>query len=404
MKDEQANCRDIAINTPVHISQADSKRIFLEKILFYQISYVFLFSNILIAHLDSDFSLPILAIRDSWILTLAILLIRKGDLISIFLLSAGILFGVSPVIGGYQFKPLIFLYGLRDLFLIVFVFYILANRPFRIHWLSFSIYSLFVISLAALQLAFQLFGLHEYDELLFATSEYFSSKGVESNLRGGIFGLRLTAPFYSASILGTFLIFLIFIPIISKKIKILAFPISILTVSKVVPLSLYFLLLKNRHISAVLVLTFSLATLPMLLGEFLSNSEPSILTFHAASVMDRFNSIPNMSELGGRLYPQLLGSGSVVAQVLMNGDPSSAPESIFFARINEYGYFSFFLFSPILLMYFAIGKGVRYLFIIFLAISFLSGLSNQPICYLAFAFLLRDSSKRMHPMVSFSSR
>jgi hypothetical protein len=368
----------------------DSKTILLEKILFYQVSYVFLVSNILIAHLGSGLSLPILAIRDSWMLTLAILIIIRVDLIGIFLLSSGILFGVLPIFAGNQFIPLIFLHGLRDLFLIVFVFYILRGSSFRANRVSFKIFSLIVISLSALQLAFQIFGFGEYDEFLFRTSEYFAAKGVESNVEGGIFGVRLTAPFYSASILATFLVFLTLIPSMRASSKILIISFSMFTVSKVIPLALYFLALKNKYIVAAFLLIIALTNFPFLLSEFISNSEPSIITFHAASVMDRFNYFSSMSELSSPYYNQMLGSGSVAAAVLMNGDPSSAPESILIARVVEYGYFSFFLFLPILLMYFAFEKRFRYLFITFLFIILLSGLSNHPICYLAFAFLSRD--------------
>ncbi len=373
---------------------ANSKTIVLEKILFYQVSYVFLISNILIAHLGGGLSLPILAIRDSWILTLFILIIKRADLISIFLLGSGILFGVSPIFAGDQFIPLIFLYGLRDLFLIVFVFYILRGSSFRVNWVSFKFFSLIIICLSAFQLAFQILGFGEYDEFLFRTSEYFAAKGVESNVEGGIFGVRLTAPFYSASILATFLVFLINIHSVKAKIKIIILFVSMLTVSKVIPLALYFLALKNKHILAAFLLIIALTTFPFLLGEIISNSEPSIITFHAASIMDRFNSISIMSEISSPYYTKMLGSGSVVAAVLMSGDPSSAPESILIARVVEYGFFSFFLFLPILLMYFAIEKRLKYLFIAFLFIIFLSGLSNHPICYLAFAFLSSDFQRK----------
>lgn len=364
---------------------------FIDKLLFYHVSFGFLLSNILIAHFGGNqiVSISILLVRDSWVLTLSIaLLLRRNWLIIGFIITAFI-FGFVPVFDPQvNFVATIFLYGLRDVFLIGFIFYIIGQNNFRSHNKAFNIFLLVVLSLAVLQLTLQLYGLDQLNERIFMTERYFASKGVISNIEGGFFGFRLTAPFYSASLLATLFILVVVLTKLKLIYKTVLALLSIFTLSKVVPLVMVVYIFRRHMIATVVGISIAIFVFYFYLQSFIDSTGHSIFTFHAASILDRINAIFSLGDDGaifGR--PELLGNNSIYSAVLLGFDPSKAPESMIIAKILDYKWSFIFVAFFVIIACIKTSENKRYLLVTFFAISILSGLSNHPICFLPFAFV-----------------
>lgn len=216
-------------------------------------------------------------------------------------------------------------------------------------------------------------------------SEYYTSKGIETNTLGGLKGTRLLFPMYSTGLLGAFLTFALF-SVVGRRTKVIAFVGAVFTMSKVLILFPVLFLLRRRPWILFLLVVSIFVVLPYGINWFLANSDASILTFHAASIRDRFNIIPyfldNLSSMGiGQL-----GSNSVAGYVLAGLDASRAPESLLISRLMDYGiFFPVFLFQLFLLAL-ALEKKQRRIFIAILILFLFTSLSNHPIAFIPLLF------------------
>ncbi len=379
----------------INIFRSTYFRGIIDKLLFYHVSFAFLLSNILIAHFGGNqiVSLSILLVRDSWVLTLTIALLLRRNWQVVGFLTTAFIFGCAPAFDPEaRFVTTIFLYGLRDVFLIGFVYYIIGHNNFLSHKNAFNIFILLVLSLALLQLTLQLLGLDQLDEQIFRTDQYFSSKGVVSNIEGGILGFRLTAPFYSASLLATLFILVVVLTDFKWVYKWTLSLASLFTVSKVVPLVVVAYIFRRHMIVAAMGIAIAIVSFYLYLQMYIDSFEQSIFTFHAASMLDRVNALSALGDKGAIFgYPDLLGSNSILSAVLLGLDPSSAPESMIIAKILDFKWTFIFVAFFVIAAYKKTSSEKKFLLFIFFAISILSGLSNHPICFLPFAFVSKKA-------------
>lgn len=366
-------------------------RIKIDSILLFQIGPVWLFLNLIMAFTNSNsLSLALIGLRDSWLFGLIILLFLKKqwEYLVFFYLSA--LLGLLPILWSISdFSLSIYLYGLRDIGLILFIFCIVNNKiessPKIIRATA-----IVIIFGALLQIIVQLLLGDEIFQSISNANNYFSNKGIESNLKGGFFGDRIYYPLYSSSLVGTFLSIYFFT---KKKIfvKVTILIIAVLTLSKAILVLFFFYFLKNdirtRVVILICLLTF---LLPPLIQKLLLTLEPSILSFHLASILDRFNAFNYLDELLFKL-PDYLGFNSVAGYVLSGRDASLAPESLIIARLLDYKQFTFFIIIASFPIFHKMSKyQLNTISPIFFLLLF-SSLSNHPIAFLPLILLSKKN-------------
>lgn len=366
-------------------------RIKVDTILLFQIGPVWLFLNLIMAFTDSNsLSLVLIGLRDSWLFGLLILLALKREwgYIAFFYISA--LLGLLPILWSISdFSLSIYLYGLRDIGLILFIFCIVTNK-IESSPRILQATAIVIIFGALLQIIVQLLLGDEVFQSISNANNYFSNKGIESNLKGGFFGDRIYYPLYSSSLVGTFLSIYFFT---TKRIfnKVIVFIVAVLTLSKAILVLFFFYLLKNNIRTRVVILICLLTfLLPPLLQKLLLAVEPSILSFHLASILDRFNAFNYLDELFFKL-PDYLGYNSVAGYVLSGRDASLAPESMLISRLLDYKQFAIII---ILASFPIMHKMKKYQLNTVSPIFFLllfSSLSNHPIAFLPLILLSKEN-------------
>lgn len=371
-------------------------RVILIRILFIYTTWFYLFLAVLTAHLPS-IGLYITALRDIWMMLGLMIIIFYGNITTIFTISFTILTGtVAHFFSNESSSIFVLGYGVRD---VIFLGTVLTLARFNA--VSFSplissarLFITLVVFCAGFSIILQFLQLFDLHDVIFATSNYFEAKNIASNVNGGFFGQRLIEPFYSASLVGTLLAGYALHTAPRIGYSMTAFVLSCLTLAKVVPVFLYFRIVRRFPIIGLCII-FALLVLVYLMVSAIFTSLPiSIYTFHAASILDRFNiffNFPNFSDL---VLPQPLGFNSVAGHVINNLDASKAPESLIVSKIYDLGIWSAPLVLWLLHSIFTVSKNVRPLICAFIFIQFFSSLSNHLVAFLPLLILSYDARNR----------
>lgn len=364
------------------------------RIIFFIVSFGFIFINILIANFPGgSFSLILLILRDSWVIPFIILLIYSKEFELLSFIISSIVLGLIPLIySDIEFNFFTFFYGFRDICLISFVMFFLKN-PFYVKKNTYRMLLIIIFGFALAQLISQYLGNSYFLDQIFKTQEYYTNKGITSNTIGGFFGERLTIPFYSSSLLGTFCAFYFFQ---SNYIgKILSAIIGLFTLSKAVILIPIFYLFKKFYKSFILMFLLTLLSLRSFIDYFIENNATSIISFHLGSIRDRFKSVDMIFERFPLLTPEVLGTNSIAAKSFLGLDPSTAPESLIIARLLDY---NILIVVPIFFIIIYIINNFstekKFLFSIVIILCFFSSLSNHPIAFIPLLTLTFISNKK----------
>ena len=363
----------------------------LEKTLVVQVTVVFIICNLLIAHYPS-FGKALLVIRDSWMLTLVLLIFMRGSDRSIFpvvsLLAIVLLIGGLPVVESKISSATLFIYayGARDVLLIIFVWYTLISKT-SLHTSALLVDRTVqvIFFLLLMEILFQFNGLDHVNEAVYRYKEYYDSKGVIINLDGGILGRRPSAPLYSPGLVATTLsIYLLVVrPAAIKFTAILGA--SFFTISKVVPLVRFYIPLT--------VTLFSVSSVAVYTANYVKTRFPdSIYSYHAHSISEHLDPLSYLTKEDNTVLPDLLGSSSIGGMVLAGKDPAQAPESMLATKIMDLNWLALFFIGLLGVCTYGIPRQYRFHFTVFLVLSFFTGLSNHPICYTPFILLRRSRS------------
>jgi hypothetical protein len=364
----------------------------LRHFLFIQISLLWIFINLLMSISSlSPYSLFLLGLRDSWVLTFLILLILESKIKYLIPLSICLLLGFLPIV--YQaelFVFKVFLYGVRDIFLFFFLIYIVDSNvcSYEKKYINLCFYIIILGSL------FQLITQYLYGDSYFYTFSnpdiYYGSKGVSTNSSGGLFGSRLFYPLYSSSLIGTFLALYFFAKV--KVInKILSLLISILTFSKAILVILFLYSFKKKRNFIILLLIISVFFLPPILKTILNENETGILTFHVSSIIDRFNAFDYLKQ-SFFMLPDYIGYNTIAGYVLTGRDASLASESFIISHIIDYKILIFVVFPFLLFLISSIKPQSRKNLYPLFFILFFSSLSNHPIAFLPVILLINKTN------------
>jgi hypothetical protein len=231
-------------------------------------------------------------------------------------------------------------------------------------------------------------------EDIFRTKQYFANKGVESNLTTGILGNRLSVPLYSSALLCTlFSVFYLF----DKKIKsnrferFLGLVASIFTVSKVLPLDLFFKLLGKYWKVLIIFSSVFITAVLVWLNSFRQTLETGFWSYHLASTFKHIGAFAYAAEIGlFQLVPSLIGSHSVLGKnFLGSGDNSYTIESSLLSRVLDLKVFSVVFILFLIWPLFTWKNVVKSRFwAMFLVIMSLTATSNHPIVYVPFIFYI----------------
>ncbi|MDA9963685.1 hypothetical protein N9D13_00500 [Schleiferiaceae bacterium] len=258
------------------------------------------------------------------------------------------------------------------------------NNPFKFK--EGEIFIKLVVVLSFVQLTLSFVKDEEFILDFFRIKEYYSAKGIETNINGGIRGIRLLFPFYSTGLLGTFFGLLI-IKSLLRRWRLLTVVLGLFTMSKAVVVLPVLNYLKKYRIGLLAFIVSVFAVLPLIIGYVLDSMETGIITFHAASIRDRFNILPLLwSELQNFRIGQL-GSNSVAGYILQGKDASKAPESLIVARLMDYSFAAPILFFQVVLLYLSCNRNNQGKFLMIITLFMFTSLSNHPI---AFVPLLLD--------------
>jgi len=371
-------------------------QVILVKLLFFYTTWFYLFLSILTAHFPS-IGLAITVARDLWIFLGIAIIMLYGNVMTIFAVSFTTLTGtVAHFLSNESSSILVLGYGVRD---IIFLGTFLTLARFRA--VSFSplipsarYFITFVVICAGFSIILQIAKLSDLRDYIFATSKYFEAKNINSNVNGGILGQRLLEPLYSASLVGTLLAgyALYTAPRITSSIT--AFALSFFTLAKVVPVFLYFRILRRFPVVALCVIFVSLIFIYMIASSILANMPISIYTFHAASILDRFNIFFNLPKFSELVLPRPLGFNSVAGHVINSIDASKAPESLIISKIYDLGIWSAPLILWILHSIYAAPRNIRPLICAFIFIQLFSSLSNHLVAFLPLLILSYDAHIR----------
>ncbi|NYR12050.1 hypothetical protein HC000_05975 [Pseudoalteromonas sp. MIP2626] len=364
-------------------------------LLFLLCTWGFLFSNLLIAWLPS-LSFFFLLLRDSWLLLLIILMVVKKRYVSIYLYFCILFIGLLPLIYRHDVAAIkTAFYGIRDIslyFLIAELLLLSNSLTIKIETIKVFLYFIFYIIL--LTLIIDIFLAIDLTEVLFRTSTYFKSKGVDSNLSSGLFGDRLSVPFYSSALVCTlFSVVYLFQNnrIYSKKESVLALFFSILTLSKVLLFVLAFRLMGEKWKRVFFLLFLFLIPFLVWLNSYRTNITDGILSYHLASTFHHIKAFYLAFEVGLLdFYPDLIGSHSVAGKNFLEIDMYTI-ESSFLTRVLDLKIYSLFFFVYIAYVFFMFNNKLKSKFyFMFLLLMSLTATSNHPVAYIPFIFLFSN--------------
>lgn len=359
----------------------------LHTLLFLHVSFVFLLTNIIAAFLP-NLSLIFIGFRDLWILIFAVILIKDKSykyLSFLFILAS---LGAASFIehGISKSTILVYFYGLRDLFLLVLITYYLQLPSINVNQKLIWAFVFIVFALSAGEILSFYSGFGQQYRDAFRISQYFESKGIISNLNGGLLGDRLSIPFYSPAIVCSLFSFLIFLKI-PRFHKVLFLIISFYTSSKILLIVLVFKLM-NRF--AILILpgaVFGISFLYFSLPYVIDNFPMSIYSFHAASVLDHINALSFFNSDFLSIIPKLLGESSIASLQILGNDDIDGPESLLIARLLDFKILSIGIVFFILYELKKMNYTSRIYYMLIIMIFVFSSLSNHPIAYISFLFL-----------------
>ena len=371
-------------------------KVSLNSVLFIHCTFGYLVANILAATIPT-LSLVFIALRDSWICIFLLIVFiqrKKENVVIGYVVVAIGLLGIFPIFEKRinATDLLIYLYGFRDICFVALVLFYLDNRSkiISVHYVYSFVAICFVLYLV--EVIFQGLGFSDVYRNLFSIDRYFSSKGVESNLGGGIFGQRPSIPLYSPGLLATLFSSFILLSIKSRSRSILFFA-SIVTLSKVV--AYFFVMRVFRRVYGFVLISVLLA-IPVVIAvsEYVKDGYPNtIYSYHAHSVSEHISPLSYVKRADYSYLPDLLGSSSVLAHVITGKDSDEAPESLLVARFLDFNYLSIFLLLILIAAASRLSGERRFVFIVFLGLQFLTGLSNHPVAFLPLIMLMniRDS-------------
>lgn len=368
----------------------------LHSLLFIYCTYGHLIANILAAKMP-NFSLVFIAVRDAWVLLLFYLLFRhrlKENVLLGVILIFFLLIGLAPFIeedASISFF-LIYFYGFRDLCFIALIYFYLRNDHVDININLVYSFVYFVFILYLIEVLSQAFGFAQSYRDLFDVDVYFSSKGVETNLSGGLFGVRPGLPLYSPALVATLLGGFILSDRIFKG-RWLLYLVSIFTLSKVL---IYFLLLKIFKRFYMAIFIAGVLAIPAIIGisEHVKNTYPNtIFSYHAHSISEHISPFSYIKNSDLALLPDALGSSSVLAYVIKGEESSNAPESLLFSRLLDFNLIALFIIILLLVISYRLKGEARFIFICFLGLQVLTGLSNHPVAFLPLILFFHSQSR-----------
>lgn len=362
-------------------------------VLVVYVTYGYLFLSLLTAHIP-QFGLYFTGLRDVWMILSLFILFFFNRGVELFLILYVFLIGlVGFLFSGYSSSPLVFAYGMRDIIFLMIVLFICIvkveylNSLYR-PMLKF-IYLVLLLCLVSVVLQYLKFS--ELHESIFAINEYYSAKGITTNVNGGLFGARLLAPLYSASLVATLLMPVFLFTKVPWLARLVAGFVVIFTVAKVIPVFLYYKIFNKRPVFFG-ILSFLLLIFVYQICRWVIETMPiSIYTFHASSVLDRFNIFANLPTIGELKTPFPLGYNSVAGHVINGLDASLAPESLLISKFYDFGFWSLPIFIIIFYLYALTVKETRPFLVAFIFIQFFSSLSNHLVAVVPFIIILRVS-------------
>lgn len=385
---------------PEGISGCDPVRKVLStrRVLFFLTTWGFLLTNWMVAW-AGPLSLVLLAIRDSWMLLLVVYLTQRKRAISLlFLLIIGLIGAVSALDSeGGGSSVITYIYGYRDLFLIVLLVELLSEDAApTVASDEIELFVKTVVWFAMLEVVLQNFLGTSLVNTFFNTGSYYSNKGVDINLSNGILGARIATPLYSPNLLCTLLATYYFFERNSERkgfIRFFAGVASIFTLSKVFLVSLFFYVLNKRWKAALLVALVALIPAYYLLTFYYETIDSPLLKYHLASLIGHFSAFEK-SVAGDimTLYPDVLGSNSIAANWKQTEDVGGIESSIL-VRLSELK--AYYL---IVVCYFVYAfrkirdERKRKLLAFFILVTLVTATSNHPVCYvpLIYALSLRN--------------
>lgn len=371
----------------------------ITSLIFIMCTWGFLFSNLLVAWFPS-LSFLLLLLRDSWIFLLLILMVIEKRYVSIYFYFCIIFIGLLPLIYRHDLPAIkTAFYGIRDISLYFLIAeLLLLSKSLSVKKETIKFFLHFILFIIFLTIAIDLLLAIDLSEALFRTSTYFQSKGVDSNLSSGFFGDRLSVPFYSSALVCTlFSVVYLFQAnkIASKKEKVLALFVSILTLSKVLIFVLAFRLMgtKWKRVFAILFL-FSVPFL-IWLNVYRTNLTDGILSYHLASTFHHIKAFYLAFEVGLLdAYPDLIGSHSVAGKNFLEIDMYTI-ESSLLTRVLDLKIYSIFFLAYIIYVFIKFRNSFKSKFyFMFLLLMSLTATSNHPIAYIPFIFLFSNYINR----------
>jgi hypothetical protein len=371
------------------------------KLLFYLTTWCFLGINILIAWLPI-FNLPLLAIRESWMILLLVFICLNRSYISLcFILIIGA-FGAAPFVNDFVPMQLLgYFYGFRDIFLLVLLVELAKYKSnLDVTKKEVNVFVFFVMILAFIDFLITNvldMGLMEF---IFRTKDYYGNKGIDINLSNGILGDRVGVPLYSPNLICTLLAAYYFLDSRINRsnnfVKLFAFIVAVVTMTKVIIFSLCFYVLGRFWALPVLMGILSLFPFYLVLHDFYISLPTGLLKYHIASVLGHLHAFDIAST--NNIYsfiPEPLGSHSIAMKVL-RGDGSSGPgiESSILARASELKIYYLFVVAYIIYSLISLKNDVLRKFIaFFVLLSLLTATSNQPVAWVPILFLIRSKIK-----------
>lgn len=368
-------------------------KINLSTLIFIHTTWVYLFSNILIAHMGGALSTIIQLLRDSWVFYPFIIAIKQKDLKIILLLIYLIIIGLILIISDVEFfKIPLFFYALRDYSLIILIVQLIRIQKFYSIKFSHIIFFLStIILLSTLSFIVELIN-PKINDLVFNTNNYFKNKGVSSNvgLGFGLFGSRLIHPLYSPNLLGQ-LLFFSFLLFGNKEFRVknrwIGNFLGALTVSKGILVVLYFRIFGTKGLKFLaiflVVAFFSLLSLQAML-EDINNFT---IRYHLSSIIGHlmaFNEIRDFIQL----IPEYFGSRSVLNNVLL-GINERGIESTLIARLLELKlFFSIPLIAFITYSFKGLERNKKIILSCFYTLILLTATANHPVYIIPIIYLI----------------
>ncbi|MDF1621704.1 hypothetical protein [Pseudothioclava nitratireducens] len=372
-----------------------AKRTFLA-FLVYHVTFGYLLIAIMTSRFTS-LGAPLTALRDAWIVLALSLFVLYRQSSSLLFVLLSVLFGlVGSLDGTLPFNALVFLYGLRDVIFLATVVFLLrleAESFSQIGGMKF-----FVLICAALsfsEILLQWFGFNAVADAIFASSDYFSAKGIESNVSGGLLGARVTAPLYSASLIATLYASYAFFLRSNLALRAVFFLISLSTLSKVVPFITYFAMFRRFPLTSSLVALGAVFFSYRLLLDLSESHSGTLYSQHIASILDRYNAFFMFPDFEDLIFPRPLGYSSIAGHVLNGLNAADAPESLILSKIYDFGIWTFF--CAFFLFFSARRISRRYLafLISFLFLQLFSSLSNHLVAFVPVIVLLKQSEEKL---------